>query len=226
MSARRPRHAQQTREALLVAAEAAFASQGFGGARTEAIARAAGVNKAMIQYHFGGKAGLYSAVLTRCLKPALEGLEALAQRPDDALTRLDAFLRIFGEFQLRHPRFAVMVLREMLNEGRQLDRDALPRFVRVFAVLAEILEQGRRDGTLREVPGFSAHLSIFGGLAFFFASRGFRARVAAEGKAPFADVPPESFVEFYRELMLHALAEPPLSTVRSNSQSTAKRRKS
>ncbi|MCP4657706.1 MAG: helix-turn-helix transcriptional regulator, partial [bacterium] len=49
--------AAATREALLEAATELFAERGFDGAKVEAIARRAGVNKAMISYHFGGKQG-------------------------------------------------------------------------------------------------------------------------------------------------------------------------
>jgi AcrR family transcriptional regulator len=48
---------------LLHAAIEAFASQGFDAASTRAIADQAGVNMALISYHFGGKEGLYDAVL-------------------------------------------------------------------------------------------------------------------------------------------------------------------
>src|SRR5215470_13930703 len=54
---------EQTRQAILNAALREFAREGLAGARTDAIARAAGVNKALISYYFGGKNGLYSATL-------------------------------------------------------------------------------------------------------------------------------------------------------------------
>ena len=52
----------QTRETLILAALQVFGRYGFDGASTRAIAKAAGVNLALIGYHFGGKRGLYLAV--------------------------------------------------------------------------------------------------------------------------------------------------------------------
>jgi TetR/AcrR family transcriptional regulator, regulator of cefoperazone and chloramphenicol sensitivity len=52
-----------TREALIQAAIDAFGRSGFDAASTRAIAQAAGVNQALIGYHFRGKSGLYHAVL-------------------------------------------------------------------------------------------------------------------------------------------------------------------
>jgi TetR/AcrR family transcriptional regulator len=61
----RQRDAQRTREALLDAARAEFAAQGLAGARVSEIAARAGVNKQLISYYFGGKEGLYQAIIDR-----------------------------------------------------------------------------------------------------------------------------------------------------------------
>lgn len=65
----------RTRETLLVAASAEFAARGFAGARVDAIATAAGINKERIYGYFGGKNGLFEAVLER----KLSALFALAE---------------------------------------------------------------------------------------------------------------------------------------------------
>jgi TetR/AcrR family transcriptional regulator len=61
----RQRDAERSRAALLDAAEAEFASKGLAGARVEVIASRAGVNKQLISYYFGGKHGLYDAIIER-----------------------------------------------------------------------------------------------------------------------------------------------------------------
>jgi TetR/AcrR family transcriptional regulator len=55
----RQRDAERSRRCLLAAALDEFAAKGFAGARVQDIARRAGVNKQLISYYFGGKAGLY-----------------------------------------------------------------------------------------------------------------------------------------------------------------------
>ncbi|WP_242395337.1 TetR/AcrR family transcriptional regulator [Anaeromyxobacter oryzisoli] len=59
----RARDAQATRAALLRAATAVFADDGYAGARVDAIARRARVNKRMIYAYFGDKQGIYREVL-------------------------------------------------------------------------------------------------------------------------------------------------------------------
>jgi AcrR family transcriptional regulator len=72
-----------TRDALLQAAIEVFGRDGFDTASTRAISEAAGVNLALIGYHFGGKPGLYLAALrfiagrvTERMGPLVAAIEA------------------------------------------------------------------------------------------------------------------------------------------------------
>jgi TetR/AcrR family transcriptional regulator len=61
----RQRDAERTRQRILDAALAEFADRGYAGARVRSIADRAGVNSQLISYYFGGKEGLYQAILRR-----------------------------------------------------------------------------------------------------------------------------------------------------------------
>jgi TetR/AcrR family transcriptional regulator len=61
------RDPERTRAALLDAALLEFSERGRAGARTRDIAARAGVNKQLISHHFGGKDGLYRALIERWL---------------------------------------------------------------------------------------------------------------------------------------------------------------
>jgi AcrR family transcriptional regulator len=54
----RERNPERSRERLLEAALEEFADKGYAGARVDAIATRAGLNKQLISHHFGGKEGL------------------------------------------------------------------------------------------------------------------------------------------------------------------------
>src|SRR4051794_30357270 len=59
----RQRNPERSRERILAAALEEFSERGFAGARVDAIARRAGLNKQLISHHFGGKQALYDAVM-------------------------------------------------------------------------------------------------------------------------------------------------------------------
>ncbi|MGD8809793.1 MAG: CerR family C-terminal domain-containing protein [Gammaproteobacteria bacterium] len=74
---------EMTREALIRAAIDLFGHAGFNAVSTRAISEAAGVNQALIGYHFGGKPGLYLAALNHIadsvdsrIGPLVAGIEA------------------------------------------------------------------------------------------------------------------------------------------------------
>ena len=84
-----------SRARMLEAAGRLFASQGYASVSTRALAKEARVNLSAIAYHFGGKDGLYRAVLRQLiaetdpiLRPAVERLEAGVAAADGDRTEL------------------------------------------------------------------------------------------------------------------------------------------
>jgi TetR/AcrR family transcriptional regulator len=57
------RRADRTRKTILRAAIREFSAHGLAGARTDAIAESAKVNKALLYYYFKSKSGLYAAAI-------------------------------------------------------------------------------------------------------------------------------------------------------------------
>jgi AcrR family transcriptional regulator len=59
------KESDKTKKSILHAAKTEFAAKGFSGARMGSIASIAGVNQALIHYHFGSKEDLYKAVIEK-----------------------------------------------------------------------------------------------------------------------------------------------------------------
>lgn len=85
------RNPRQSRERILEAALKEFAAQGFAGARVDAIARRARINKRMLYHYFGDKKGLFREVLRR--KVAVRAAW-MASAPDDLSESLPYWFRI------------------------------------------------------------------------------------------------------------------------------------
>ena len=78
--------ANEARNKILRAAEAEFAAKGFDGARVDAIAAAAGVNKALIYYYFKGKASILDTLLSEfftSLRQIKDGVPKPTEDPPD-----------------------------------------------------------------------------------------------------------------------------------------------
>lgn len=206
---RRPHDAEATREALLTAGAELFAEHGFDGVTVEAIAGRAQANKALISYHFGGKAGLYSAILSATFGSMAADLESLraSDRPADELLR--EFVGLVGAMVARRPSLPRMVLREVLSGGERLhDRD-LPHFLALFGTVRSIVERGVRTGRFRKVDPALTHIGLIGSLMFFFSTERFRQQKLARAGLPAIAPPPQKYLDHVAELMVRGLAHGP-----------------
>ncbi len=82
---RRARDPQRTQQRILEAALTDFSAKGLAGARVDAIARRAGVNKRMLYHYFGNKVGLFSAVLAKKIAEREALLAAAPEPPSEML---------------------------------------------------------------------------------------------------------------------------------------------
>ena len=82
----RRRDPERTRERILEAALTEFSAKGFAGARVSEIADRAGVNKQLISYYFGGKAGLHEAIATSWQEGETEAAPTQRELPLAELT--------------------------------------------------------------------------------------------------------------------------------------------
>ena len=200
------RDSDRTRKALVEAGTELFARHGFDGTRVEQIARKARVNKAMINYHFGGKAGLYRAILLSLFTATLERVGPLRDSPEPADALLRSFVKDFSEMVARQPSIPIMLVREAISGGRHLDRELLPCFTSIFSVVREIIEKGTRDRTFRQVDPLLTHLSLIGSLVFFFATTSLRNRLISEAYVQARIPEADAYVRHVQDLMTRALA--------------------
>ncbi|MGA1235705.1 MAG: TetR/AcrR family transcriptional regulator [Limisphaerales bacterium] len=84
-----------TRERLLVAAQAVFSQHGFEATTVHMIAEEAGANIAAVNYHYGSKADLYAECVAGYLEESIRCMPTLQDAPDAPREQLVAFIRWF-----------------------------------------------------------------------------------------------------------------------------------
>ena len=211
----------RSRESILDAAAQAFTKKGFSGARVDAVARAGGVNKAMIYYHFGSKQGLYRAVLLRLFSNVLDEVERLRAAdlsPEEKLGAL--YGRITRHFADR-PALPQIMLREILAGGEAMDAEASHTLGVVLGFVADTIQAGVRTGALRDVHPFLLHITIMGPLLLHFAGRTFRERVLPR-EAPQLQPPMDEDVLAHLLEVLDRTLAPATRTLHANSPRNTK----
>ncbi|HEY6640804.1 TetR/AcrR family transcriptional regulator [Povalibacter sp.] len=139
----------QTRRQLLEVAGQVFAAQGYERATSKEICRRAGANIAAVNYHFGGKDGLYAAVLEEA-HARLISIDVVASATGgkaDPATKLRTLLsRIVGEIASRDGgAWELRILsREILSPtplmGPMLSNQVAPKAKLVRAMIGDVLE--------------------------------------------------------------------------------------
>ncbi|MEO8410384.1 MAG: TetR family transcriptional regulator [Propionivibrio sp.] len=107
MARKTKEEAQETRNAILDAAELVFVERGVSHTSLAAIAAAAGVTRGAIYWHFASKAALFEALSLRVIEP-LEAklLEMQAQPGDNPLDLLRFMTSYFFERVIDDPRYS------------------------------------------------------------------------------------------------------------------------
>ena len=149
-----------TRDAVFDAAATLFSAKGFDSISMDDIAGRAGVNKAMIYYHFADKLTLYRSVVGQMLQHMTGTVTAIAAAEGPAPGKLDRFIEAFVRMTETRPWFPVLMLREISEGAPHLDLETLQRLRTVVLTFASILEEGHAAGVFRKVHPILAYLSV------------------------------------------------------------------
>lgn len=158
------RQDEGTREKILAAARVEFIDNGLRGARMQEIANRAGVNKALLHYHFRDKETLYRAVLelaTQRMKNEIFAVFAPSEEvpPEESIRRL---VRVYVMALRDHPDMVGLVLRELADGGRNLAEVVGGVAPVVGRVLGGVDREMRRiSGGTPAIDGLHVLMSLF-----------------------------------------------------------------
>lgn len=171
---RRINDPEGTKRNIIEVATEEFAGKGFSGARVDDIAGRTKTSKRMIYYYFGGKEGLYIAVLEeayRKIRSVEATLDLEHQSPEEALRTLVAFT---FDYQNAHPEFVRLVMNENILNGAYVSRSKVIHRLNnaVISALGDLLARGQQEGTFRrDVDPIDLHMSISALCIFNIANR-------------------------------------------------------
>ena len=186
------RQPDASRKAILQAALAEFAQEGLAGARVDAIAEAAGVNKALLYYYFRDKDTLYAATLDGFFAPLHDRIMAVWEQPGTAGERFLWYVRQHFDAIAESPHYARIFMGELMSASRggttHLDRIAAkymkPTGLRVIA----LIEEGIRRGEFRRIDPVQTLPSAIGAIVHYFLTAPLRERFLRDEDMPMPTV--------------------------------------
>jgi TetR/AcrR family transcriptional regulator len=165
---------EQSRAAILQAAVREFAREGVAGARTDAIARAAKVNKALLYYYFKDKEALYGAVLDQVFGGLMACVGEVLSRDLPPREKLIAYAGAHFDYVASHPLYPRIVQGEMMGAGRSranhLEQIVKKYFLPLFDRVAQVLKAGEAKGDFRAVDPLHFVPSMIAVIVFYFTS--------------------------------------------------------
>ena len=160
----------ETREAILAAAADAFSAGGPAGARMDAIAAAAGVNKALLYYYFKSKESLYQAVVEEHFEAFNRKALQVLNGPGPACRVLLQYASMHFDFICERLRYASLYQQLMTAGGKPLERLVKKYFVPRSQALDRLLARGMRDGEFRKAERMHTAISIVSMIVFYFSA--------------------------------------------------------
>lgn len=157
-----------TPEEVVATALTFFAEDGFSETKLEKIAKASGMSKRMIHYHFGDKKGLYIKAVSyalRLLRPEAEAMQLDSAVPVDGVRKI---VEALYTCITKHPEAVRLLLMENLHSQDSVDSTAAySDESNVLLNLDKLLMLGQDAGAFR--PGISAEdvLVLISSLAYF-----------------------------------------------------------
>jgi len=148
-----------------------FAREGVAGARTDAIAHSAGVNKALLYYYFKDKEALYQAVLDEVFSGVRAAIERALSQDLAPRDRLEAYVRAHFDYIASNPLYPRIVHAEFLRAGKdpsRMQRVAKQYFQPIFVNLAALLKEGEVSGDFRPVNPVQFIPSMISVIVFYF----------------------------------------------------------
>lgn len=152
------RRRQRTQE-ILAATRALFDARGLADAQVEDVARAVGINRAILYRHFSGKEELFALTLVGYLDELQQSLVEVDDHAASPEERLRALVETFADYGLAHPAFVDCAQTLMRRTGPELldaiSDDAALRLGRAMAsclgILTKVLQAGVEAGRF-DVP--------------------------------------------------------------------------
>jgi TetR/AcrR family transcriptional regulator len=140
----------------------------LAGARTDGIAAAAGVNKALLYYYFKSKEGLYQAVVGSQVREFQQQAREVLSAKGPAGPILLRYVSYHFDFMGTHPHYPRIFQRMMMEGDPALERMIREHSIPLKKLLVALLERGVKSGEFRRLNNEHTIVSIAGLTAHYF----------------------------------------------------------
>jgi TetR/AcrR family transcriptional regulator len=193
-----------TEKLILDAATRVFTLRGFDGARTEDIAKEAGINRALLHYYFRDKQTMFDMIFEERFKEFFGGIFKIFGSDQPILEKIKMLIDHEISMLLKHPDLARFIITEVANKPERLIEQGQklgvnPRlFIESFEkqLAAEI-----KAGTIKQIPARQLLMNIMSLCIYPFVAQPIIRTMMQLDKASYSDMMETRKKEVYTFIM-------------------------
>ncbi len=200
-------NAGAAREGLLLAARELMTEKGLPAVTVREIAERAGVQPALVNYHFGGKDGLLRSVLASVSEEMAQRIQEVTTGLGSIEERVHELLHGVVEALTANPYAPRLMVEQVLFADDGVIDDFVERFARPnLAAIHALLDDGLASGVLRRVDSRFLVPFMFGSCLFIFLHAPVLRRLYGIDEID-SDLARE-FADQFAALVMHGIAAP------------------
>lgn len=196
---------QSTEERIFAAAREVFQEVGFTGARMQAIAVRAGINKSMLHYYYRSKGHLFEAVFKDSASRVIPVLVGSLQGEAPLVERIRTLVHTYLDLLAANPHLPGFLVFELQREPARLKAFMSAQAGAPFAGLRQDIERSVAAGEIRPIDPVQLIVNVIALCVFPFLARPILQGVSHMDDAQFARFIEERKQQVY-EFILRAIA--------------------
>ena len=157
-----------TEKKILNAATTLFQRKGYSGAKMEALASEAGVNKALLNYYYRSKERLFQKVFENSIREFLQKVLSLLGGELPLDMKVYKAVDLYTRMLLEHPDLPIFIISEIRHFPDHIGEFIRKPMATTLQVLDEQLAEAHKKGLIREISAFTFFMNLLGLTVFPF----------------------------------------------------------
>lgn len=176
-----------TEEKIKEAARQVFLSKGFSGCSSREIAKAAGMNVALVNYYFRSKGQLFELIFRAAMEDFMLSMVQVFGTDQTLVDKLRIFIDREYDFLSKHPELPNFVISEMnREEGCSVDHSFLMHKIAETGIFNELMI-AQKEGKMREMSLISITLLIMSNCQYPVMAKNLMQNIHGLSDAEYAD---------------------------------------
>jgi len=145
----RAQQSAETRKAILDSCRQLFAKHGFSTTSIDDIAKASGITKGAVYWHFTSKKELFEAILEQIRTRWQEVVQQPLSKETSPVARLEALFACYLKLFTESPDICLFLQRILLEQHKEFSSQVARVFAQTARFISRILEDGKDEGLFR-----------------------------------------------------------------------------